>query len=39
MHAAFYELFRVRVGRIVERWNTVEAVPPPSEWKNDNGKF
>lgn len=39
VHTAFYELFRVRVGRIVERWNTVEAVPPPSEWKNDNGKF
>ena len=24
---------------IVEHWNTIEEVPPKSEWKNSNGKF
>ena len=39
VHSSFYDLFRVEEGRIVEHWQTVEAVPPASEWKNDNGKF
>jgi len=39
IHSAFYDLFRVASGRIVEHWGTIEAVPPRSEWKNDNGKF
>ncbi|MEM1414494.1 MAG: nuclear transport factor 2 family protein [Myxococcota bacterium] len=39
VHTAFYDLFRVADGALVEYWNTVEAVPPPSEWKNANGKF
>ncbi len=38
-HTAFYDLFRVEDGVIVEHWNTVEHVAPRSEWKNDNGKF
>lgn len=38
-HTAFYDLHRVAGGRIVEHWDTVEAVPPRAEWKNDNGKF
>ncbi|MCO4747038.1 MAG: nuclear transport factor 2 family protein [Proteobacteria bacterium] len=36
---SFYDLFRVQDGRVVEHWNTVEAVPPRAEWKNENGKF
>ncbi len=36
---AFYDLFRVADGRIAEHWDTVEAIPSRSEWKNDNGKF
>ncbi len=36
---SFYDLFRVAKGSLVEHWNTVEAVAPKSEWKNDNGKF
>ena len=39
VHTSFYDLFRVAGGKIVEHWDTIEAVPPRSEWKNDNGKF
>ena len=39
LHSAFYDLFRLDQGRIVEHWDTIEAIPPRSEWKNDNGKF
>jgi predicted SnoaL-like aldol condensation-catalyzing enzyme len=39
VHTSFYDLFRVADGLIVEHWDTVEAIPPRSEWKNDNGKF
>lgn len=38
-HVAFYDLFRVEDGKIVEHWDVVETIPPQSEWKNDNGKF
>ena len=39
VHSSFFDLFRVAHGKIVEHWDTTEAVPPRSEWKNDNGKF
>ena len=39
VHSSFYDLFRVADGKIVEHWDTTEAIPPRSEWKNDNGKF
>ena len=39
VHTSFYDLFRVDQGKIVEHWETTEAVPPRSHWKNDNGKF
>ena len=38
-HSAFYDLFRIENGKIVEHWDTTEKVAPQSEWKNDNGKF
>lgn len=38
-HSAFYDLYRIDTGRIVEHWNTTEAVAPPDEWQNQNGKF
>ena len=38
-HVSFYDLFRVADGRIVEHWDTVDPVPPRSEWVNNNGKF
>jgi len=36
---AFFDLFRLYEGLIVEHWNTKELIPPPSLWKNQNGKF
>lgn len=36
---AFYDLFRVAEGKLVEHWDTIEKIPPRTEWKNDNGKF
>jgi predicted SnoaL-like aldol condensation-catalyzing enzyme len=39
VHSSFYDLFRVADGKIAEHWDTTEAVPPRSEWKNNNGKF
>ncbi|MCP4410345.1 MAG: hypothetical protein GY807_21885 [Gammaproteobacteria bacterium] len=39
VHSAFYDLFRVADGKLVEHWDTIEAIPPRIEWKNDNGKF
>ena len=39
VHSAFYDLFRVAGGKLVERWDTTEKIAPRSECKNDNGKF
>jgi predicted SnoaL-like aldol condensation-catalyzing enzyme len=36
---SFYDLFRVENGNIGEHWDTIETIPAPSEWKNQNGKF
>lgn len=38
-HVAFYDLFRLDNGKIVEHWDTIETIPAESEWKNTNGKF
>ena len=38
-HTSFYDLYRVSGGKIVEHWDTVEAIAPRSDWKNTNGKF
>ena len=39
VHSAFYDLFRIADGKVVEHWDTTEKIAPRSEWKNDNGKF
>lgn len=39
IHISYYDLFRIAEGKIVEHWDTTEAVPPRSEWVNNNGKF
>ena len=36
---AFYDLFRLENGQIVEHWDVIAPIPPKSEWKNNNGKF
>lgn len=36
---SFFDLYRLEDGKIVEHWDTTEAIPPRSEWKNNNGKF
>ena len=36
---SFYDLFRVENGKIAEHWDTIEAIPARTEWKNTNGKF
>lgn len=36
---AFYDIFRIEDGKIVEHWDTVEPILPEAEAKNDNGKF
>ncbi|HKR41063.1 MAG TPA: nuclear transport factor 2 family protein [Paraburkholderia sp.] len=38
-HSSFYDLFRVEDGKIAEHWDTIETIPPKTEWKNGNGKF
>lgn len=36
---AFYDLFRLENGQIVEHWDVISPIPAKSEWKNTNGKF
>lgn len=38
-HVAFYDLFRVENGMIVEHWDVIETIPAKSQWQNSNGKF
>lgn len=38
-HVAFYDLFRIENGKVVEHWDTIENIPARADWKNDNGKF
>ncbi len=39
VHTAFYDLFRLANGKIVEHWDTTEKIAPRSAWLNNNGKF
>ncbi|GAB5555295.1 MAG: nuclear transport factor 2 family protein [Saprospiraceae bacterium] len=36
---AYYDLFRLENGLIVEHWDVIQPIPVKSEWKNENGKF
>jgi predicted SnoaL-like aldol condensation-catalyzing enzyme len=37
--SAFYDLYRIENGKMVEHWDILEAIPPKEQWKNANGKF
>jgi predicted SnoaL-like aldol condensation-catalyzing enzyme len=36
---AIYDMYRIENGKIAEHWDTLETIPPQTEWKNPNGKF
>jgi len=38
-HVAFYDLFRLENGLIVEHWDVIESIPAEDAWMNSNGKF
>ena len=38
-HCSFYDLYRLDNEKLVEHWDTVDAIPPRNEWNNNNGKF
>lgn len=38
-HTAFYDLFRLENGQIVEHWDVISSIPAEETWKNTNGKF
>ncbi len=38
-HVAYYDLFRLDKGKLVEHWDVIEEIPPKDQWANPNGKF
>ena len=36
---SFFDLYRLNNSKIVEHWDTSEAIPSRDKWKNNNGKF
>jgi predicted SnoaL-like aldol condensation-catalyzing enzyme len=38
-HVAFYDMYRIKNGKLAEHWDTRELIPARDHWKNQNGKF
>jgi predicted SnoaL-like aldol condensation-catalyzing enzyme len=38
-HVGFFDLYRVKGGKIVEQWGSIQEIPPKEEWAHENGKF
>lgn len=38
-HSAFYDLFRLEEGQIVEHWDVIASIPPKEDWEHEQGKF
>jgi len=36
---AYFDLFRMEDGKIVEHWDAIQEIPPRDQWANDNGKW
>lgn len=36
---AYYDLFRLDGGKIVEHWDVIQLIPPQDQWANNNGKW
>lgn len=39
VHSAYYDLFRIENGQIIEHWDVISPIEAKADWKNDNGKF
>lgn len=39
LSTAYYDLFRIEVGLIIEHWDTQQVIPAEKDWANTNGKW
>ncbi len=39
LSTAFYDLFRIEDGLIIEHWDTQQVIPAKEDWANSNGKW